>query len=262
MQYLLARLLIGAFSLHKGAARIPQKIDYSILTPVAQTKDARVAFGDFLNSYSLGDLRPQQFIAKTIPDNRRFYHEILCEFVFYFIQTHKGCHTAAFVFLYRALERVSFSVPLLYASRSTDYYNTHKELKAVFSLQGDQDLGLLKKFIGQRKFIDDLKLRVVYDVKFSGGNAFECFELAKKFCDHAENIDPNLFQFGVQYQHVLGWFISIRNRFFHSRTGDTDFNIKGTDLHDPDDFFRQINPVFCSFLSVIVLQSISHKYQT
>lgn len=262
MQYLLVRLLIGAFSLHKGSAKISLKTDYSVLTPVRQTKNASVAFGDFLNSYSLGDLKAQQFITKTLPDNRRFYQEILCEFIFYFVQSHKGCHTAAFVFLYRALERISFSVPLLYSSRSIDYYNTHKDLKAIFSLPGDQDLGLLKKFIEQRKFIDDLKLRVVYDVKFSGDNAAECFELAKKFCSHAENIDPTLHQFGVQFQHVLGWFISLRNRFFHSRTGDTDFNIKGTELHDPDEFFGQINPVFCSFLAIIVLQSISHKYQT
>lgn len=262
MQYLLVRLLIGAFSLQKGTAKILQKTDYSALTPVGQTKSVSDAFRDFLTSYSLSDLSTQKFIAKTIPDNRRFYQEILCEFVFYFIQSHKGCHTAAFVFLYRALERISFSVPLLYASRSHDYYNTHKELKAIFSLQGDQDLGLLKKFIEQRKFIDDLKLSVMYDVKFSGNNAAECFDLAKKFCTNAENIDPNLHQFGVQFQHVIGWFIVTRNRFFHSRTGDASFNIKGTELNDPDEFFGQINPVFCSFLAIIVLQSISHKYQT
>lgn len=261
MQYLLVRLLIGSLSLKKGPNRILQKIDYSTLTPIVQTKSARDAFSDFLGSYSLGDLKTQNFISRTLSDNRRLYHEILCEFVFYFVQTHRNSHTAAFVFLYRALERVSFSIPLLYCSRSRDYYNTFRDMKALFSDVGDGELGLLKKFIGQRQFVDDIKLQVIYDVQFDGTYSSEYFNVGKKYCEKAENIDSNLKKFSVQYQHVLDWFVSIRNRFFHSKTGDINFNIKGSELNDPDEFFGQINPIFCSFLSVIVLHSISHKYR-
>ena len=129
-QYLLIRFLLGTATVSRGSVRGKQIIDYSSFPAIAQSKSASAALGDFLSSYSIGG-NVARLIKLTLADNREFYKEVLSEFLNFYLHTLQGRNTSAFVFLYRILERVSYSVPLLYTSTQSDYRGTFRDLKAI-----------------------------------------------------------------------------------------------------------------------------------
>ncbi len=262
-QYLILRLLLGTATVRFGTTHVQQNIDYSQLPQIAQTKRGAVAFKDFLSSYAVGG-NGKRFIQVTKADNRKFYGHILAEFLNYFIQTKRGAHTAAFVFLYRAIERISYSVPLLYASVQKDYFNTFNDLKNVFDTKSSfGEFGLFKKFLKQGRFIDPVKLAIKYDINFrsSTGNQTRYFNVAKAIFNEFDFEDPSIFKLQIEFQKVVDLLVTVRNRFFHARTGDGQTNIQLEDVWNPDEFFENLNPVFCSFLAVVALHTLSSTYR-
>lgn len=261
-QYLLLRFLLGTAAASRGAVGGKQPIDYSSLPAVAQTKKPTAALSDFLISYSVGG-NAARFIRVTIADNRGFYREILSEFLNCHLQTIQGRHTGAFVFLYRVLERASFSVPLLYASTQTDYIGTFNDLKAILNADKDGEIGLFKKFLNQGRFIDRLKLQVNQKISFASasGNARAHFEIATKKFKKFSSTDEANNEVEVVFSDIPDLLVTLRNRFFHSRTGDGMNNINSTEMPDSDEFFGCVNPVIFSFLSIVVLQTLATKYR-
>jgi hypothetical protein len=256
------KLLIGAASISRSSLTKRQTKDHSILPPVEQAKNSTLAFSDFLNSSGI-NLTPKEFVHTTISDNRSFYRDILNEFSNYFYQTERTGHTAAFVFLYRILERLSYTVPLLYCSTQTDYIGTFNDLKLLFNPDLQGELGLFKKFINQGKFIEPLKLDVVFQINFTSEFGFQgnYFKTTKKH--HADFVSTQeaISQIEIKFREVPELLKSLRNRFFHSRTGDGRQNIRVDEIPDSDEYFSCINHVFCSFLATICLETISHRYQ-
>jgi hypothetical protein len=262
-QYILTRLLLGNLKISYENKRHDQILDYSKLTPIQQTQSNAKAFSDFISNEGIAK-SVNSFITKTITDNRPFYEDLLWEFSNYFHQTGIGSHTAAFIFLYRVLERVSYSIPALYFSCSNDYYATFNDLQNILNEGGQGELGLFKKFISQNNFLDQNEKSVIYDINFSSQSSLE----SKYFNTVQSKIKPNLafhdisiHKMQIRLVDILDFFKNTRNRFFHSRTGDGQRNIRAQEIENTDEFFSIINPIFCSFSSFIVLRSITKKYQ-
>ncbi|WP_418122517.1 hypothetical protein [Variovorax sp. 160MFSha2.1] len=235
-------------------------MDYSSLPASTQTKTPAVAVKDFLVSYAVGG-SVARFVKLTRADNRDFYRDILSEFLNYYIQAARGNNTSAFVFLYRILERISYSVPLLYTSTQSDFRGTFKDLKAILNADVEGELGLFKKFLGKGKFIDPLKLQVVQKVSLStavGGAAY--YDLTCNRFSNFSSKDPAIHQVEIKFSDIPEFLITIRNRFFHLRTGDGRENITANEMLDSDEYFGKINPVILSFLAIVTLQTISAKY--
>lgn len=262
-QFLLVRLLTGSASVANGKATVKQLTDFSSLPPVLQMQKPSGTVADFLTAYSVGG-DPKRFIRTTGSDNRRFYQDLLSEFANFFLQTKLGCHTAAFVFAYRILEKLSYTVPLLYCSTQRDYLGTFNDLKALFDPSLKGELGLFKKFLNQGQFIDSLKLDINYTVDFLSqhGHQAAFFKLTVKHHSEFTNTDVNLSQVEIKFRQVPELLKTLRNRFFHSLTGDGRDNIRLEEILDSDEYFASLNPVFCSFLSIVALQTIAKKYQT
>jgi hypothetical protein len=262
-QYLLVRLLVGTASVRHNGLEIRQIYDYSQLPFGAQTKSPALAIKDYIATYAVGGT-VKRFVHVTTADNRKFFSELLAEFLNFFIQSGRGCHMAAFVYIYRALERMSFSLPLLYASTNRDYYNTFKDLKAMFDPASKSgELGLLKKIIHSGKLIDALMLAVKYDITFSSayGHQQKYYSLVTSKYKDFDSKDQNLLKVEISFSKVIDLLVMIRNRFFHARTGDGQPNIRIEEVHDADEFFGILNPVFASFLSIILLHSIAATYR-
>ena len=262
-QFLLIRLLTGTASVSNGKFTAKQRIDYSQLPPAVQTKKSSAVVMDFLAAYAVGG-DPKLFIQATISDNRKFYQDLLGEFSNYYIQEQRGNQTAAFVFLYRILEKLSYSVPLLYCATQRDYLGTFNELKALFDDKVKGELGLFKKFLNQGRFIDPIKLDINYRLQFSSNRCHELkyFDLARKHHDDYFSEDSIAHQLEIKFRQVPELLIKLRNRFFHSLTGEDKHNIRLEEILDPDEFFACVNPVFCSFLSIVTLQTLARKYQS
>lgn len=260
-QYLLIRLLLGTVTVSRESTRSKQTIDYSSLPAIAQTKTPAVAVKDFLTSYSIGG-SVKRLIRLTRGDNREFYREILSEFLNFYIQTTRGNNTSAFVFLYRILERISYSVPLLYTSTQSDFQGTFNDLKSILNADIDGELRLFNKFLGKGRFIDSIKLQVVQKISFltASGYGPKYFDLTCKRYTKFASTDQTNHEVEIKFSDIPEFLINIRNRFFHFRTGDGRNNITTIEMPDSDEYFGKINPIITSFLAIVTLQTIAAKY--
>lgn len=260
-QFVLARLLLGSVKISRAGRTLRQTDDFSTWPNAPQVKTGTRAFSTYLTSHGLGRSQ-SSFIRATTSDNRRLFQDVLAEFSNYFVETNRGSHTAGFVYLYRALERLSFSVPLLYCSTSSDFVGTFDDLKDLFKESGTGELGLLNKFIRQGKLIDSVVLDTTSTIDFSISplNGIRFYNVVTSRYGKFHSTDPTRLQVEIKYRSVLDLFILLRNRYFHFRTGDGKANISNRDLHDSDEFFAVMNQVFCNFLGVLTLHTIARKY--
>lgn len=257
-QLMLVRLLVGTANLENGSTKVIQDKNFSIVPPCPQSNRTKGVFNSFATNYDLG-CNLTKFIKITATSNRPFFDDLLNEFSHYFIQTKQGAHTAAFVYLYRILERISYSVPLLYSSLSTDFIGTFNAMKELFKSDASGELGLFKKFLSQGKFIDPILLDTIYKISFKSTNGKQknYFKLVNKHFSSFSWADPSTSEVEVKFRDVPSLFITLRNRFFHYRTGDGQDNIALSEIHDPDEFFSCVNEVFCSFLAIVALHAIA-----
>jgi hypothetical protein len=256
-------MLIGTIQISKGTTQFHQKDDFSILPFCAQLKSNANAFSDFLSSSNLGG-NSQRFIRVSLGDNRDFFRELLAELSNYFVQTKRGNHATAFVHLYRAFERILYSVPLLYFSTQKDFVGTFNDLKLIFKDEISGELGLFRKFLGLGRFIDQLKLETPLNITFTSnfGNESAYFNLTDRLYKDFESLDPLSHQVSLKFKDIPELLTTLRNRLFHARTGDGKSNAKMQEILDIDEYLNCLNPTFCNFLAIIILQTISSKYQS
>ena len=261
-QYLVLRLLSGTSGVRINSRTHRQTIDLTRISCNPQNSSGKSAIKSFLTDFILPS-SIERFINKTISNNRVHYKDILGEFSHYFIQTQKGSHTAAFVFLYRILERILFSTPLLYTSTQTDYKSTFKDLKDLFGTDTKGEFGLYKTFLNQGKFIDPVTLEIPYTIQFRSayGISEKYARLVATQSVSFVSTDISSAKIEIKFRDVSELLKCIRNRFFHTRTGDGQPNISIEKIIDPDEFFSFLNPIFCSYLSIVVVHSIAHDYR-
>ena len=261
-QYLLVRLLIGSLEITKNSIKVNQKLDFSILPYTLQSKVNTGAFADFLSSSGIVGT-PQKFINSTLADNREFFRELLAEFGNYFIQSKRGNHATAFVHLYRSLERILYSIPLLYSSTTVDFIGTFNELKSLFKEDLGGELGFFKKFLHQGKFIDKLVLDTTSTITFSSVNGYQIdyLNLTDRIYKNFHSIDAINHQVSLSFKNTPEFLTSLRNRLFHARTGDGKTNVRMQEVLDIDEYLNCMNPTFCNFLAFVTLQIIALKYQ-
>jgi len=262
-QYVLSRLLIGSLSFRFSDRNVLQKIDHSKMPSAPQLLPPGKAFSKFMSDYMLaGD--SAKFIGVTSADNRAFFQDVLSEFSNYFYHSSRGGNTSAFVFIYRILERCSYSVPLLYTALARDFVGTFNSLKDQLSEEKMGELGLFKKFINEGKFIDAAILDSEFTIKFSSSYDLEenyISVINKNFGSKCQMIDIAGRQFTVKFRDVIELLIVVRNRFFHFGTGAGKNNIRSVSVINSDEFFSALNKVFASFMAVVVLKIISHHYR-
>lgn len=256
--YLLARLLLGTLKI-TGPTNIPltQNINYLDLARPTQIQSASVAFADFTSSFSLS-YSGTSYIAATRTDNRVFYRELLLEFSHFFLQTKQGHHVTAFVHLYRILERISYSVPLLYCRTFKEFSATFDMLKKLIG-DSSGELGLFKKLVTDEVFIDKNILDTEYDISFGTKKFYKA--VTTRFADFSMT-DAIAFNAQIQFRHVGSLLVVMRNRFFHARTGDGQNNMLLGEIHDPDGFYLTVNEIFCSYLSIISFHILAKMYKS
>jgi hypothetical protein len=260
-QFMLIALLAGTISISVKSGFKAQSFNYTTLPHGRQTKRSLNGLKSIFSTYDIGeDLN--NFVGVTLADNRGFYQELLIEFSQFFLQTNRGAHTAAFVFLYRIIERLFYSIPLLYVSTTKDYVGTFEDLKGLFVDDKTGERGFFKKFLNQGRFIDNTVLDQVFILNLSATDGVsEKFDAAlRKIFKAFVPAGPSLDQVGCKFRDVPDLLAQMRNRFFHSRTGDGQPNMSMKVIGDPDMVFARLNPIFCNVLAVITIHSIAKKY--
>lgn len=261
---LIVRLLSGAIKLeHKSTSKkIFQKENYfsSSLNGYSQYWDKR--FPEMVaEDYTAEQL--SFFIDSSRLKNRKFYKNILSELSYYFYYQAKGVHASAFVFLYRALEHVSYAFPLVYVSKTDDFSKTYGFLKELMG--GDKDtgeLGFFKSFV-KTVYKDDsicessLDFQMLLDTESEQRKMYNLLESLCKGSMVDESTDkPRVLS--IKYLEVGSFLIAIRNRFFHFMNGGAK-NIESSSIEDIDVLFSLVNKKFLYWLSTVFLAVISHN---
>lgn len=189
-------------------------------------------------------------IDKYLNSNRRnhFVHgEVLSELTGAMIWMEKS-PIEAFVHIYRTLEFMSYSFPLIYASKSMDYRGSYENLKKFMSGDFDGELKFFKTFL-KELFKNNLLFEYEFEIYFLNGNeGLIKEELERVIKNSYYNYDGNTMK--IRFANVIDLIITLRNRYFHMLVGKGMDNFYDT-RYDKREIFLAMNPVFINWLSLI-----------
>ena len=218
------------------------------------------------DTFSLKDLSDVLSDRKAIHRNKNFFESLNNEFSNFYYHTSKENHTVAFLHLYRILEFVSYSFPVMYAASTKDFSKSFDILKTLFS--GDKDKGELKVF---KDFIEivmsvekdykrlSIDINIISDLEEYNERIYNTI---LNICDKSIFEEPRNTKnskISIKFSEFSSFIITVRNRFFHLKNSQ-DNNIQSVDIVDSDFFFSLINRKCAYFLSLVTLVVIKRSY--
>lgn len=196
------------------------------------------------------------YLDKVKNTNFSLFNDLLVEFSYFYLNTNQGNHTSAFIHLFRILEYISYSFPLVHASTSKNYYGTFNSLKSFFTQDGGE-LNFLIKFVN-KLFETDPILNTMVDIEVrhitEPAIQTKIYKGYKKVLNwDIITFDDTTEIFSFEYQHFIEIIRSLRNRYFHFAIGGQK-NIRSSEIEYPDLFFKQINIYAINWLSIVYFE--------
>lgn len=250
---ILCRLLLGTIDIEHNfeSSKIKQRINFANLGIV---KNQRLGLKVF-EEIGLPVLENKDIIDNYFRGNRRnnsIYRGVLIEFSNYFYQKNKGAYLSSFVHLYRCIEFISYSFPLIYASKSRDYNGTYNALKLYFSDDQKSELKFFKKF--QLELIDNNVLNLRFDIEIESPNSDmseEFIKIIRSLCSGLDLAENN--ELSLPYKDLFDFTIRLRNRYFHLLSGTNQRNIQ-SDKIIVENLFKGINDIVANWIAYIYFE--------
>lgn len=258
---LLIRLLCGTlkikYSIEDEQKEIVQSRNYTVPGNEENSIYNNKILKDFF-SFSKFRQAEKKDVDKYINSNRRnhFIHEHLLAELTSAIVWIENSPIESFVHIYRALEFMSYSFPLIYASKSMDYRGSYEKLKKFMSGDSDGELKFFKIFLSEL-FRGNMLFQYEFDMFFMNGNEIPIkAELERIILNPYYIFEGNTMK--IRFANIADLLITLRNRYFHMLVG------KGTDnfydiSYDKRDIFKAMNPVFINWLSMIYKEIVSYS---
>lgn len=243
-----------------GEVLYVQEINYARLPAELQIAHTYEQFNEILNTDVLDDDCSSICNRFMIYDrtNNFVYEHILNELTQYFI-VNQLSPCEGFVHLYRTLEFMSYSFPLIYASKSKSYRGTYDSLKKFLSGDSGGELKFFEKFL-KEMFEDDIAYHYEFEVYVDSDNIEELkSEFQEIFKIDFFTFEGNTLLF--KFKKVIELFIEIRNRYFHMLLGQGRNNFLNME-YDKNDLFKSLNPIFVNWLSIIFVKIIQHGIES
>lgn len=208
-----------------------------------------------------------QHLTRTKYTNISFFENLVEEICSYFYKRTLGSHTTGFLHLYRALEFISYSFPLIYASIDNNYYGSFEKFKNYFDTS-KSELLFFEAFL--QKLLNTNYLDTNFTINFNTLNQnvdknhyLILKEYLGKDKDGNDNIisDVQYVSITTQYKHLFRLVIELRNRYFHFAMGGKR-NIKPSEIIENDIFFSLINEEIMNWIAVIyfeILKIVSNR---
>lgn len=202
--------------------------------------------------------------------NSKFYGSIEPEIIKCLIAEKKNNHLEAFFYLYRIIEGISYSIPLIYVSKHKNYDKTYKQLQSFFNNEQDGELAFFKRFLSETFKNEDF-FKSSIDIDFNFIDRIELREAYYKiYLDKVKNKPMN--GKGLEGQTLnqelklsfIGFYdfiILIRNRFFHLTKGTWQSNLSSTEILYPDYFFKPIVSHGLNWVSLILFEIIKVDFE-
>jgi len=258
---LVLRLLAGTTRIkcNKTNETIRQYNNYSILGRTPNTRITKSILEAITTPVSLADYDKR--IQATNAHNFSFYSEIYFEFCSYFFEQYRNNYLAAFVHLYRVLERVAYSFPMFWAARAKTYRQSFDTLKAYFNDPKIGELGVFKRFVPD--FVDAASLRATFNINIV--SAFPDWQkrhydlLVQLGGNDVASSVPNS-QVTIRYKIMIDLMIVVRNRYFHALTGHSN-SFDSEQMVDANEFCSFLNEDLANWLAFILFQIFEFEFQ-
>ncbi|RFZ82767.1 hypothetical protein DYU05_11395 [Mucilaginibacter terrenus] len=269
-KYRILRILVGEVTLRHIATdtTFRQEIDY---ISKSYSSEEGVHIHRKLVSY-IGDEISEAEAARyffEIPyslRNKDFFQRLENEVTNYLFYQSKSSFTTAYVFIYRILEMISFSFPMIYAAKTYDFKHTYGTLKEYFAEnKGNSvgELGFLKSAIQsifKRHVLAESTVDLILDYE-SEDTQSQIYEaimgVTKPDLYHGDTVANR--KIAIRFTEVSSFIIIIRNRFFHLfNRGDK--NLESIDIVDADMLFSKLNEPLFSWIAVVYLEVIRFTY--
>lgn len=187
--------------------------------------------------------------------NKGFFEVLMNEISRSISANLNGNSLSAFVYLYRAIEHISFALPIFHARHARNYIKAFNELKALIST-GDAELKFCEKFI---KHIFDGKAHITaysYAITFDSAHHEKYLKYLKGHHDkHCTFNGPSI---EVPFLKAFSFVVDVRNKFFHHLSGSNQ-SASSKEIRDADAFFRPINEIGYSLIGLIFSHILSQE---
>lgn len=213
-----------------------------------------------INAFDGVDIDEISDYFKKLSSNDDFYRLIESELINCLVARRAGRCLEAFLFLYRIIEGVSYSIPLMYVSRAKSFNGTYRVLqKFMPKKDNDGELAFFKSFMGSqwnKKYFFD----ITFDLKM---DQIEVEEMKSKYYDiYMEKAGSKIVdstedeEIKMSFIQFYDFMIELRNRYFHFLQGSWQKNIKTSQVVYPDLFFRPIIDHAINWVAVVLLEVI------
>ena len=253
---ILLRLMLGQIHLKKNTFHVVKPLTNYMLLPYYKTKS--LSYRDLNNVFSNSDsaidvIDKKEIMNRYFTLNRKnhYIHEkALYEISsFYISQTQSPI--AAFAHLYRCLEFIAYSFPMIYAAKSRDYTGSFADLKKFLSGNATGELGFFKKFLDALFNDETTTLDYKFEMSIEMSTPLYLLEndCRSIYKDLPYEIESGIMH--VKFKDMLTFFITTRNHFFHMLVGNGQVNFSSIE-YDINEYFESINPHILNWLSIII----------
>ena len=227
---------------------------------------------DFINQSTVLGNFPDEVRLKDLNEyfkrsqfNSSFYNSILSELLKCLVAKKDNSHLASFFYLYRVIEGISYSIPLIYVSKHKSYNKTYKQLQSFFGRDQDGELAFFKRFIIET-FKDEDFFKSTIDIEI---REVEIEEIQESYYDlYLKKMNNKTVKNTVEKEQIsisfIGFYeflIEIRNRFFHFTKGSWQENLSSNEILFPDYFFKPIIDHGINWVSIILFEIIKVDFE-
>lgn len=235
-----------------------QKTNYTSL-PFSTVKSHMIDdFNKVLIIDDISDERTSNCVNTFFRNDRRnkiVYDHILHEITQYFLfGQNSSCE--GFVHLYRTLEYISYSFPMIYASSSSEYLGTYGDLKSFFSSDGGE-LKFFRRFLQTLLKPNSSVLNYTFNIVIDSQYSDELENLLKNEI-HVDAVGFSESVMQVGFLDIMDLFLEIRNRYFHMLLGQGRNNFFGLN-YEINDLFKSINPFLLNWFATIYVEILNQR---
>lgn len=237
------------YKLRKNHIKFPTELNSKLTS--------KTVLNNFPEEVTLEDLNNYFQKAKS---NVKFYKSIEVELIKCIIAFEENRILESFFYLYRIIEGISYSIPLIYVSKNSDYNKTYKDLQSFFGKDKEGELGFFKRFVSETfKDEDFYKSNIEIDLleidlEEIRGRYYSIYLSKMQEKSVISKIENESIK--IKFIGFYDFLIVLRNRFFHNSKGSWRENLESTELLYPDLFFKPLIKHGINWVSLILFEII------
>lgn len=200
-------------------------------------------------------IKPLEQFFSAAGTRKGFFDVLLNELARGVLADARGNHLSAFVYIYRAIEHMSYALPLFHARHSRDYIKAFHDLRTLIS-SGDGELKFCGKFIKTLFKADPILNAHVYKVEYPA-----TYSIAySKYLDsnHSKHCTRTAVGADVKFLESFDFVVDVRNKFFHHLSGSNQ-SASSREVPDADIFFCPINKMALSIIALVLGRIIASE---